>query len=1399
MPVASTAVVLRAQGSQALVRQNQQLKPVIPGLGRTLNELYDLLGTAAGAAANRAAHRLGFGPLAISEHIRRHFDNEGVEGREKRIHALPTRDLRRSGLGKDCRKLVAYTLPMQSTKTQIEALECVVELSTRYPGLRRFFIEAKTIKHEVPSPISINGLYHLWKPPNRRYLSEEEAADLDFAAKLAAACLVDSNLASLMEESPDKNPNIGDYNSNGLTVIECLLVVLWSRTPADPSVALAISQAHSSTNVLRKLGQSIAEILEDMDIEETTIDLSEPPLMDLDGLDILCAALLSGTYDLIARHGLEQDREWHQSTLELVLSLRFPKSEALLPCAYAWATSEAFRGWFDAPVRLQTFTVVAPLTDEYLWQDSEEMMHNEDPFIGGYSGPHTPDSGNAESMTQDSSSLMSFPSDQHRSGNLSVASRRLTPSMLSAVFLTTDSSSGAETNVIPIRLLSPTRDTDSGEDSDLVSSREAEYSDTDSEAAVNDASTEPWMSLHGYSEDEESPILRQFVNDTIAREELTPSPRTELLSPTEANRSQHEVDRVRHSQRGPSDRFRRQREQAYGGLPPEEMLAMLIEREYEGKRLRKTLSRAFERLEDEVKRAAAAEIVTQQTLDKFREANRAKSDAERLLAKRNEELRMWKFQFEHAQKEISRAQEVVQLVETQRDEAERAAAKTRTLARRLKEEKLVTDAMEEGRKLGFKAGLRRAQEEIALRQGLDPEDRLTIDDDYEQREENGTYQPSQADGISILDAASIRPRRRLSPERTSQPIHTIPNSSPAQPNLMAPESSRPQPPETARSPSFQLSIYPIEIPPPSVLNDAPQSRRPSLQVQTDFPSQPPATSTPTPQRLSQPRDSLFINRRVSAVPPPPVDEPPPRKDPTPPPQRYKMREPPPVPPPREHWSQLPHRPSRQPMRQPSPQPMRQPSPQPMRQPSPQPQRQPSPQPARPPDNYIPSVSPDGDIPLPPPFILANPLMASPQAPSPEPLMQRTSSWYNNREPVEREKPPSWYQPPRRPRSNAGSTTARSVASGRSGYNPHMHHVSLDSAAAQFATSSKMQKDPGLGAIREDASVRSGHRRSVSGQERRVNGHDQGRRSVSMMGSTESFVPPPIEKDPRHQRQTMADELRYSNPDFAASMRGAGSSNAAPRNQPPRNVRVPAQLTTPAPLSPSVGTAHLRARSMSGSSQGPPVDLVPRQSLRRVKEKRPVAPSDIGSPMSDFGGGMQINSPIYAFPPQTEQYLSPNYPTEPLPAPAAEKAPLGFVPQALTVPAEITVPVALHGKSISTPGRPRSTSLTRSPLPTHIPMNRPPSMNGSSTSLALAPQSLSRQASNASLRSAYGAYDAKTYVDPAYYAADTGYNFGAGPPPRPISMATLHSRPRSRANSAASSHSALSYMGPHPPA
>ncbi|KAF8555447.1 hypothetical protein OG21DRAFT_1496293 [Imleria badia] len=68
------------------------------------------------------------------------------------------------------------------------------------------------------------------------------------------------------------------------------------------------------------------------------------------------------------------------------------------------------------------------------------------------------------------------------------------------------------------------------------------------------------------------------------------------------------------------------------------------------------------------------------------------------LARLREELKLYKLQLDNAQKEIFRAQDIIDRVESQRNEAEAEAARARTKARKLREEMLVMLAREEGRR-----------------------------------------------------------------------------------------------------------------------------------------------------------------------------------------------------------------------------------------------------------------------------------------------------------------------------------------------------------------------------------------------------------------------------------------------------------------------------------------------------------------------------------------------------------------------------------------------------------------------------------------------------------------------------------------------------------------------------
>ncbi|KAJ7625580.1 hypothetical protein FB45DRAFT_921808 [Roridomyces roridus] len=853
------------------------------------------------------------------------------------------------------------------------------------------------------------------------------------------------------------------------------------------------------------------------------------------------------------------------------------------------------------------------------------------------------------------------------------------------------------------------------------------------------------MESHAYSDEEdESPVEFGY------RQTETPSPRTELLSPTSplatSPRALHgQINSIRHTRRGPSERFRRQREQTYANVSPGQLLSLLIEKDYEASKLRKALNRAHDRVEAETSRALEAEHATQQTLNQFRVVNEAKVTAERFLAKTSEELRLWKFQFEHAQKELKRAQDMVHLVERQRDDAEKEAVKARTTARQLHEQRLITDAMEEGRRLGYKAGLRRARQEMAYTLG----GTSTYDDTDVEPEEGRAYTTDEPDsGLDApLNASPLPPIRspqiiRMPEAPQSPSAAAAPPTIPLAAPLVMP-SPRPPPsmppfetetvraaPQSVRSPSIQIDRYPIEIPSASVFNDT----RPSGYPQRD-------------QRQAPPENHQQVRRRPSSQ----------SQHQAPPPPRSVRDEPPPSP--------IPSRP---------------------------PSRQEQLQFQAPPDNYIPSMNIDGGIALPPPFQLSQPVISQPPPPQPAAETRPRDSWYNPHPVPEDAQSPtqSWYQQ-KRPRSNAGSATGRSNAGSATGRSASGRHARHASDAGVY--NRKDAYSGGLGAINEDS-------RSVGGSQR----------SRSMQESRESLVPPPLPaKDARHQKQAIADELRYSDPDLAEGWRRDAAVNAetaSSRSRPPRNVHLPAKLTMPAPLSPPTSLGHIRARSMSGSTvrsgiSQPPnmMDLASRPSLRRVKEKRPISPSDSSSqiPLS------------FNVAPQMGQFLSPDYQAQPLPVPIPRHA--GFVPQSVTVPAEITVPVTLQGKPIAFPSSGEPPPQPRPPSGmsnyrgsayggSNVSLNRPRSTSingapasrpGSTEALPLPPvrplssgkgqyvagPTLTADGPGLTHR-AFDDFDPSSYVDPAFFAADM-----SAP------------APRSRRGSTSSRHSGLSYMGP----
>ncbi|KAE9401411.1 hypothetical protein BT96DRAFT_937954 [Gymnopus androsaceus JB14] len=213
------------------------------------------------------------------------------------------------------------------------------------------------------------------------------------------------------------------------------------------------------------------------------------------------------------------------------------------------------------------------------------------------------------------------------------------------------------------------------------------------------------VGIYSPSEDSEGPLLRDFVNETIARQN---SPRSELLSGTNG------ATTPPGPRRGPSKRYRTEREMAYRGMDSGHLLSLLIDHEYEASKMRKTLYMILVQKEAETQRATEAERQAKSLSDHVRGMNERHIAAERESHTLEEELTLYKIQYDLAQKEILKARETVLATQTQLDAAEQEARKARGDARKVKEAMEIWKAREEGRKLGFEAGWNRAREEFGI-------------------------------------------------------------------------------------------------------------------------------------------------------------------------------------------------------------------------------------------------------------------------------------------------------------------------------------------------------------------------------------------------------------------------------------------------------------------------------------------------------------------------------------------------------------------------------------------------------------------------------------------------------------------------------------------------------------
>lgn len=137
------------------------------------------------------------------------------------------------------------------------------------------------------------------------------------------------------------------------------------------------------------------------------------------------------------------------------------------------------------------------------------------------------------------------------------------------------------------------------------------------------------------------------------------------------------------------------------------MLAhVLARKERDTKQMHQLLKLTFVKLDEESQRATDAERRATECLVRARVAIDARTQADADVAAARSELALYKLQLEQAQREIFRAQEMLDGLETRRHDAEEDAARARTVARKLQEERAIEAAREEGKEQGWHEGLR---------------------------------------------------------------------------------------------------------------------------------------------------------------------------------------------------------------------------------------------------------------------------------------------------------------------------------------------------------------------------------------------------------------------------------------------------------------------------------------------------------------------------------------------------------------------------------------------------------------------------------------------------------------------------------------------------------------------
>ncbi|KAF7345420.1 hypothetical protein MVEN_01560000 [Mycena venus] len=327
----STALVPRAHESQMQLVCGSLSDP---RAGRTLYQVYSHAGNYIGKQVNRAAHRWGQGPCAIAERIADYFGT-GSE-REAKLEALHGTEWSEE----ECSKLIKYALPRETAQTQIQAFRCIVTIVTRYHGTRALFLKSKHLRAGNTEAV----ISATWARSD-----DMQPCDWDFHCKLAAVCLSEKEISTILGNISAGQLGFIDIESGQLSVIEHLLIELDRRMNSTSEVLarrylagildLPTFWQQSGpihARAFSKILDYVVCLLNDLELDSGEDETPSDKVSDNEGIDSIASAILVGV--LSWRMPDTESQFWYRRFTEIVRLLRLPRAETLLPASSSLAT-----------------------------------------------------------------------------------------------------------------------------------------------------------------------------------------------------------------------------------------------------------------------------------------------------------------------------------------------------------------------------------------------------------------------------------------------------------------------------------------------------------------------------------------------------------------------------------------------------------------------------------------------------------------------------------------------------------------------------------------------------------------------------------------------------------------------------------------------------------------------------------------------------------------------------------------------------------------------------------------------------------------------------------------------------------------------------------------------------